>query len=256
VAWPVSLASEHHVRLEIPELGPYLGRLVAPPVIETGQRHWIPLEDIRYELVTEVFVRSGEAREWCAADDPDLTIATLGRSVWLGLWEHALTAVSQRASQAINARLEAAAAESRMPRRLRRRLPLGPDEAFALHSRLDAGSGPFREAVDRLETAAQAARAAQGKGPAAENWSNLLTTVARRLESAWLGLEDAAEKEWVRWARDVEEARSWRRPLWPLVLISLLILSTALYIGLLLGGYLPVPGPLEGPVEWVWERWS
>jgi hypothetical protein len=88
---------------------------VAPPVIETGQRHWIPLEDIRYELVTEVFVRSGEAREWCAADDPDLTIATLGRSVWLGLWEHALTAVSQRASQAINARLEAAAAESRCP---------------------------------------------------------------------------------------------------------------------------------------------
>jgi len=105
MARSVSLASEHHVSLEIPELGPYLGRLVAPPVIETGQRHWIPLEDIRYELVTEVFVRSGEAREWCAADDPDLTIATLGRSVWLGLWERALTAVSQRASQAINARL-------------------------------------------------------------------------------------------------------------------------------------------------------
>jgi hypothetical protein len=252
----VSLASEHHVSLEIPELGPYLGRLVAPPVIETGQRHWIPLEDIRYELVTEVFVRSGEAREWCAADDPDLTIATLGRSVWLGLWERALTAVSQRASQAINARLEAAAAESRMPGRLRRRLPLGPDEAFALHSRLDAGSGPFREAVDRLETAAHAARAAQGKGPAAENWSNLLTTVARRLESAWLCLEEAAEKEWVRWAGDVEEVRAWRRPMWPLVLISLLILATAAYVGLLLGGYLPVPGPLEGPVEWVWERWS
>lgn len=138
----MSLASEHHVSLEIPELGPYLGRLVAPPVIETGQRHWIPLEDIRYELVTEVFVRSGEAREWCAADDPDLTIATLGRSVWLGLWERALTAVSQRASQAINARLEAAAEESRMPRRFRKRLPLGSDEAFALHSRLDAGAGP------------------------------------------------------------------------------------------------------------------
>src|SRR4030095_11365701 len=107
----------------------------------------------------EVFVRSGEAREWCAADDPDLTIATLGRSVWLGLWERALTAVSQRASQAINARLEAAAAESRMPGRLRRRLPLGPDEAFALHSRLDAGSGPFREAGDRLAQAAHARRA-------------------------------------------------------------------------------------------------
>ena len=63
----MNTASEHDVNLEIPELGPYLGRLVAPPVIETGQRHWIPLEDIRYELVTEVFVRSGEAREWCAA---------------------------------------------------------------------------------------------------------------------------------------------------------------------------------------------
>ena len=67
---------------------------------------------------------------------------------------------------------------------------------------------------------------------------------------------EAAEKEWVRWARDVEEVRAWRRPLWPLILVSLLILGIAVYVGLLLGGYLPVPGPLEGPVEWVWERWS
>ena len=36
----------------------------------------------------------------------------------------------------------------------------------------------------------------------------------------------------------------------------LLIVATATYVGLLLGGYLPVPGPLQGPVEWVWERWS
>jgi hypothetical protein len=251
----VSLASEHHVRLEIPELGPYLGRLVAPPVIETGQRHWIPLEDIRYELVTEVFVRSGEAREWCAADDPDLTIATLGRSAWLGLWEHALTAVSQRASQAINARLEGAAAESRMPGRLRRRLPLGPDEAFALHSRLDAGSGPFREAVDRLETAAHAARAAQGKGPAAENWSNLLTP-----SPAGSNPHGSASRKPPRRNGSAGRGRGGSAGVaaadWPLVLISLLILATAAYVGLLLGGYLPVPGPLEGPVEWVWERWS
>ncbi len=243
----MSLTSEHPVSLEIPELGPYLGRLVAPPVIETGQRHWIPLEDIRYELVTGVFVRSGEAREWCAADDPDLTIATLGRSAWLGLWE-------QCTRRGEPARL---AGDQRSARSGRGGIPHAAPIAQPacrwdpMRSSLSTrdwmpGAAPFGRRSTGSRSAAHAARAAQGKGPAAETWSNLLTIVARRLESAWLGLEEAAEKEWVRWARDVEEVRAWRRPLWPLVLISLLIVATATYVGLLLGGYLPVPGPLAG----------
>ena len=252
----MSVVAENPVRLTIPELGPFLGRLVAPPVIDGGRRHWIPVEDIRYDLVTAVFSRSGEAREWSAADDPDLTIGTLGRSAWLPIWEHALGAVSTRAVTAINARLDAAAAEARMPRRFRSRLPLGQDEIHALHGRLDAGSGPFREALDRLEETGHAARAARGRGPAADAWGAALATVARRLESSWLALEEALVSEWPRWERDVEEVRAWRRPLWPLVLISLLLFLIALYAGLLLGGYLPVPSLLSVPVEWIWARWN
>ncbi len=64
-------------------------------------------------------------------------------------------------------------------------------------ARLDAGSGPFREAFDRLEETGHAARAARGEGPAADAWGAALTTVARRLESAWLALEEALASEWV-----------------------------------------------------------
>ena len=81
-------------------------------------------------------------------------------------------------------------------------------------------------------------------------------TTARRLEAAWLALEEALGREWRDWAVEVEEVRAWRRPLWPLVAIGSALFLIAGYLGLVLGGYLPVPGPLRGIAEAIWARWS
>jgi hypothetical protein len=242
--------------LRIPELGPSLGRLVAPAASTLAPRHWIALDDLRYALVTAIFARAGEAREWSAAEDTDLTVATLGRGSWLKAWETALSAVTDRAREAINLRLDGAAVEARMPRRFRNRLPLALGERNALKARLDAGSAPFREAVVKLEELGAAVRAAHGEGPVTVAWEGSISTAARRLEAAWLSLEDSLDLEWVRWGRDVEEVRAWRRPLWPLMLGGVAFAALAIYTGLLLGGYLPVPERLRAPVEWVWDRWS
>jgi hypothetical protein len=48
--------------------------------------------------------------------------------------------------------------------------------------------------------------------------------------------------------------RSWRRPTWPLWLVTALVLAAAIWLGLVLGGYIPVPDPLRGLAEWWWAR--
>jgi hypothetical protein len=252
----VTHAGDSAMIARVPELGPFFGRLVAPPTGPGSHRHWIALDDLRYGLVTAIFSRGGEAREWSAAADPDLTVATLGRQVWLQAWEQAVTSVTRRAADAINARMDAAAIEASMPARFRRRLPLSADEVRALGARLDTGSVPFREALDRLEEAGSAARAAHLEGPAAQAWGAALATTGRRLEAAWIALEEQLAKEWPRWAVEVEEVRAWRRPLWPLVLMGVLLIAGLVYLGLLIGGFLPVPSILEPPIEWIWARWS
>jgi hypothetical protein len=87
-------------------------------------------------------------------------------------------------------------------------------------------------------------------------WQEALLGAARRLEAAWLWLEDALGREWREWAVEVEEVRTWRRPLWPLITIGAALLLVAGYVGLVLGGYLPVPEPLQGIADAVWARWN
>ena len=41
-----------------------------------------------------------------------------------------------------------------------------------------------------------------------------------------------------------------------LVLVGALLFGSAIYLGLVLGGYLPVPAPLRGVAEGVWARWN
>ena len=48
--------------------------------------------------------------------------------------------------------------------------------------------------------------------------------------------------------------RAWRRPTWPLWLLTAVVAGAATYLGLVLGGYLPVPPPLEGLAAFWWAR--
>ena len=238
---------------EVPELGPSLGRLTDPPHPAAGPLG-VRLDDIRLGLVTGVFELAGAGRSFAAAGDSQGVTATLNRVAWLAQWEKAVAAAAERVTATVNTRLEEAAAESRYPRRKLRRILLTPADTRAIGARLGGGGAPFVAALDELEQAVHGASAQSGSARAATAWRAALTAAARRLEAAWLALEESAHREQLRWQADVQRVHAWRLPRWPLWLLTALVGGAAVYLGLVLGGYVSVPPALEGLAEFWWNR--
>lgn len=241
--------------IQIPELGPALGRVALAP--DTSAAHPIPLDDIRLDLATAIFELTEDARAWSATGDRTGAVEALGRAVWLTGWEAAVRAVAERMTAAIDARITAAAAESRIPRRRRRKLQLSAAEHRAVHARLGSGSLGLATGLDGLERAAHRLRDTGVLDREAQDlWRGALTQAARRLETAWLELEAAVHQEWHRWTPLVESARRWRRPRWVVWSISLVVVGLAVYVGLVVGGFLPGPPFLDGFARWWWDWWD
>lgn len=238
----------------VPELGPSLGRLVDPPSAHQGALR-IPLDDVRLDLVTGLFDLAGAGRAFTAAGDHAGAVSSLGRVEWLRLWERAVAMTAARIVTEANAGLQLAAAESRFPVRRLRRLELTDEDSRAVGARLGSGGAPFVAALDALEQAGHQASGARGRsangGPA---WQAALNAAARRLESAWIALEQAAWAEQERWAAEIAMVRAWRRPIWPIWLVTAMLVAAAVYLGLVLGGYLPVPPVLEGLANFWWTH--
>jgi hypothetical protein len=243
--------------LIIPELGPALGRLVSPPPPPPGTpAHWIRLEDIRVALVSQLFELLADARRWAREGDRELALATVNRDAWESAWTKAVRDVAQRAGVAISDRLVAAAREVRLPLRRSEGLPLDEVEIRALAARLSHGAAALHQALTALDHAAHFARSERAPAESVHAWQTALAAAARRLEAAWLALEDALQREWRSWDTEVEDLRRWRRSRWPLLVAGVAVFGIALYLGLLLGGYVPVPSLLQRPVEALWARWS
>jgi hypothetical protein len=237
----------------VPELGPALGRLCVRRT-SPGPR-WVRLDDIRLQVATEVIELGGAARAFAAADDRPAAVSSLNRQAWLVEWERAVAEASDRIAQAVNARLEAAGREARLPARRRRELALSDADRRAISGRLGAGGFAFLQALEVLEQLVPAVSAGGTRADAAvREWQEAVLGVARRLESAWLELESAALREEALWTPEIEQVRAWRRPTWPLWLVSAVLLAGATWLGLVLGGYLPVPPALRGFAEAVWQR--
>ena len=240
----------------VPELGPSLGRLVDPPLIR-GDRGSLDLvlDDIRLGLVTGIFELAGAARSFAASGDRQGAIASLSRVAWLDLWERAVAAAAERLAEVVNAKLGEAAIESRLPARQLEAFRLKAEDVRAITSRLGSGGAGFVSALDALEQTVPGASASGTRGRAGEEeWQRALAAAARRLESAWLALAAGARAEQDRWKAEIDRARAWRRPTWLLWLISVSVLAAATYLGLVLGGYLPVPTPLWPLAEFWWSR--
>jgi hypothetical protein len=240
----------------VPELGPSLGRLSDPPFVPPYPGALgLVLEDIRLDLVTRLFDIAGAARAFMSAGDRESAIASLGRVAWLDLWERAVAAAAHRLADLVNGRLREAAAEARLPAKRLGAVLLGGEDVRAIGSRLGSGGAGFVEALDALEQTIPAAAASGRRGQLGqEEWQLALATAARRLESAWQALTEAAQIEQERWQAEIEQVRAWRRPQWPLWVVTILVLLAFTYLGLVLGGYLVVPPPLRQVAEFWWTR--
>jgi hypothetical protein len=234
----------------LPELGPYLGRLCA--LAEPGER-WVPLDDIRLDLATGVLDLASAARGF--GDDRGAVVAAMRRHEWLGEWDKALTRAAERTVEVIDGAFASAGAVSRYPARRLELLRVTAEERDAISARLGAGAAPFVAALDRMD---QLAASVAHRGTAGEAafgaWWDAVTDAARKLEAAWESLEQAARAEQGRWMPEFRKIYAWRRPEWPLWLVTALVLSAATWLGLVLGGYLTAPAWLRPFAEFWWSR--
>jgi len=229
--------------LRVPELAPSLGRIIVP---RREQEPWVPLDDIREELATRVLELGGEGRAAAAreadGDERARVLETTGRRAWASAWDHAVRRAAARVAEALEAEMTRTARGVRLPRRRVRRLLLTAGEKRAIAARLGAGGGTFVAALDELEAAAKrAADASVLEKDAHAGWQEALRTVARRLEAAWLALEDEVEEERGRWQPELDKLALWRPKLWPVIVAWLPLGVLLVWLGLVLGGYLPAP---------------
>jgi hypothetical protein len=222
--------------LRVPELAPSLGRIIVP---RRQQPPWVPLDDIREELATRVLELGGEGR---AAAAREATLETTGRAAWAAAWDHAVRRAAGRVADALDAGLTHTARQVRLPHRRLRRYLLTSAEKRAIAARLGTGGATFVAALDALdEAAARAAGASVLEKDAHTAWQEALRTVARRLETAWLALETEVEEERLRWMSESEALAAWRPALWPIFVVWVPLAVLLVWLGLVLGGYVPAP---------------
>jgi hypothetical protein len=176
------------------------------------------------QLLTELFERHASARQRGAAPEPQ---------AWLDAWGGATRAATALVATEAERRLREAGLVSRCPKRM------------------IAAMLPTRE--DREVIAARLSAAGTELEFAAESSGDDLRRLSGELERAWDRLTEAAGRELSSWDQRAVVIRSWRRPWSPLVLGSVAAALLALWAGLVLGGYLPVPSLLRPVAEWYWS---
>lgn len=233
--------------LRIPELGPSFGKLVTGTGRDPGG---LDLSAVRNQLVSRLFDHAGEARRLASNDERAPAIAALSRANWLAAWEEAVAAVADMLWTVGTARLVAEANAVSMPPKLRERLFPGAGERRALVSRLgSAGAGMVRALDDLERYGAAALDATSLERPDMDAWLDTLRTAARRLEASWILLEDGVEGELRRFDAVFDRVSRWRKPWWPVLVTGTAALGLAVWLGLVLGGYLPAPGFLAALVN-------
>jgi hypothetical protein len=225
--------------LRVPELAPALGRLIVPSRLAEP---WVPLDDVREGLATRVLECAGAARRDIADGAPARALKQLERGPWSAAWEEAVRRSAERVAEALDERITTAGRSVRMPRRRLRGLLLSGAERRAIAARLASGGDGFGAALDIVARATDLLhRTWPGDPETLHEWREGQLLAARRLEAAWLALEAQVEEERARWEPDLATIRSWRPALWPLFAVWFPLAVAALWLGLVLGGYLPAP---------------
>ncbi len=231
------------VPLRVPELGPALGKLITGSGRTAGP---LPLNRVRRRIVGRLIDAAGEARRLAAKEERGAALAAVSPQVWLDTWEEAVGAVSGALADYVDGRLDAEAVAVRMSGRARRDLPLDASERRALAGRLGAAGAALVSALDAIELhAGRLLDATVRDRQELDAWQSALALAARRLEAAWLALEDQVTIELAQWEAVAERVAQWRRSWWPVAAVGLPVFVAALWLGLILGGYVASPRWLE-----------
>lgn len=219
----------------VPELGPLLGRLAHPaprgPAI-------LPLDDLRFDLLSALYARRGLALRHHADGKPDLARHQLSREAWLAVWRESAGKVAARVWERLDLELQAAAAEARVPVAVLERLRPDEEERRVTRNRLESAGIPL-EQVPPPESSA--------------DWEAGLLRAAMALDESWERLEQVIREELGHHAAAVGQVRRWRRPRRPLLVASVAGVALLVLLGLSVGGYLPAPGPLGVLQRWFWS---
>lgn len=235
--------------LRIPELGPSFGKLVTGSGRRPGG---LELSAARNQLVTRLFEHAGEARRLAGNDERAAAISALARANWLAAWEEAVAAVSDLVWASANERLTAEADAVSLPASRREEYFPGVADKRAVIARLGSAGAGLVRALDDLEQSGQLALDATSlERSDMDSWEDGLRTASRRLEAAWLALEDRVEGELARFDEMVARVAAWRKPLWPVWVVGSVALGVAVWLGLVLGGYAPAPTFLK-PLVAAW----
>lgn len=228
----------------VPELGPALGRLILP-ADAPGRRPAgaLDLSGVRLALVTAVFEGAGEARAALSAGQGTRARELLAPVRWEQWWGEAAAAAAAQLRLHIDAAIGAAGRRSGYPPgRLRREL-MTDDEAAGVALRLRAAGVPLGAPLSEL-----------GRAPDHAAWSDALIRSARALEESWAELEASVRDEEEAWEREPARIGAWRPARWPRWVAAGVVLTLTTWIGLVLGGYLPVPRPLTPAARAWWTR--
>jgi hypothetical protein len=225
--------------LRVPEIAPALGRLIVPRRLAPP---WVPLDDIREKLATRVLDLAGEARRAAARDDRNEALDALDRASWLSAWEQAVGGAAERVADTLDQEIERGAHAVRMPRRRWRVKLLAGTERRAIAARFGTGGAGLVDALDQVAATSAVVRDASVLDHGSHiAWQDALQTAARRLEAAWLALEEAVTAERTRWAPELDAIARWRPPLWPVLVAWAVSAVVLIWFGLVLGGYLDAP---------------
>ncbi len=223
---------------EIPEIGPYLGRLAdaARRFPEPG----VGLDAVRLQLVTDLFERTQSAREFLLTGDEGGGRAALDRGAWLDLWRRAARQAASNTSDHIAARMTAAGKRSGYP--ARRLAPLLPTEEARgiLVAKVEAAGIPLES------------RLARGF-PAGSNWWDAVRQAAVALEDSWEDLELVIQAELAAADPVVARVGQWKPSSAPGLVALAVGLVVSGWVALALGGYLPRPQWLDPVNDWFWS---